>query len=438
MILVFNYDFDLKKLDSAGLIFTLTSNNNNTNVFRVSVFLKDNVDENILYNALDITLNQVKYFNLKIRKGLFWYYLENNNKKPLIFKENFYPCSFINKFENNDFLFRVSYFKNKINLEVFHVLTDGNGAVYFLKKLLKNYFFILYPNLNKDLFSEDKNNEYTEDSFNYFNNKRKSSNVRRINKNNINPIKKFKKAYIIKGKKYIYPEIRVISGIISTKELSDLAKSKNATITSYIASVLIWSIYNTNYLRSKKNKKPIEVVIPVNLRKIFSNDTNRNFFSCIQIGIDFYNNDNYNFYDILNIVSKGLKSKLNQEYFSTYIGQLLNLKKNLFIRFIPLFIKSFLVNKYFQFNEKTSTTTISNIGIIDFEDEFSDYIDRFEFFINPSNIQRIKNTICSYKDNLVISFTSGIRETDIEKFFFRFLSDQNLGIKISTNMGIYN
>lgn len=437
--MIFNYDFDLKKLDSAGLIFTFTSNNNNTNVFRVSVFLKDNVDENVLYNALDIALNQVKYFNLKIRKGLFWYYLENNNKKPLIFKENFYPCSFINKFENNDFLFRISYFKNKINLEVFHVLTDGNGAVYFLKKLLKNYFFILYSNLNRDLFSEDKNNEYTEDSFNYFNsnNIKKSLNFCKIN-NNINPIKKFKKAYIIKGKNYIYPEIRIISGIISTKELSSLAKSKNATITSYITSVLIWSIYNTNYLKNKRNKKPIEVVIPVNLRKIFSNDTNRNFFSCIQIGIDFDNNDNYNFYDILNIVSKRLKSKLNQEYFFTDIEQLLNLKKNLFIRFIPLFVKSFLVNKYFKFNEKRSTTTVSNIGVIDFEDEFSDYIDRFEFFINPSNVQRIKNTICSYKDNLVISFTSGIRETDIERFFFRFLSDQNLEIKISTNMGIYN
>jgi NRPS condensation-like uncharacterized protein len=72
-------------------------------------------------------------------KGLFWNYLEYNKKEPIISKEDDIPCEVITYKRNNNYLFKITYYKNKINLDVFHVLTDGVGASKFLKSIVYNY-----------------------------------------------------------------------------------------------------------------------------------------------------------------------------------------------------------------------------------------------------------------------------------------------------------
>ena len=63
-------------------------------------------------------------------------------------EEYTYPCMFINPHENNDYLFRLSYYKKRINLEVFHALTDGNGALTFLKEITYQYLRLKTPELS--------------------------------------------------------------------------------------------------------------------------------------------------------------------------------------------------------------------------------------------------------------------------------------------------
>ncbi|HAD20370.1 MAG TPA: hypothetical protein DCF42_08245, partial [Lachnospiraceae bacterium] len=58
-----------------------------------------------------------------------------------------YPCRYINAEANKNYLFRVTYFRRRINLEVFHVLTDGMGAINFLKELLYQYLRLAHREL---------------------------------------------------------------------------------------------------------------------------------------------------------------------------------------------------------------------------------------------------------------------------------------------------
>lgn len=424
-----NYDFHLKPLDSAGFVFPFISDFKNTNVFRISVALKIDVEKSFLEKALTITLNEMKSFQVKIRKGLFWHYFEYNTKKPMVFEEDYYPCSYINKYSNNEFLFKVSYFKCKINLDVFHVLTDGGGAMEFLKKLIKNYLSLIYPefedyqkNSNSFDFSDQ---ELMEDSFKkYIYN---SSNFKL-------PADKMKKTYIIKGIKQDAPKTTITTGRLSIQDLIKVVKKNNTTITSYLASVFIWSIYKENYINNK-SFKPIEISIPVDLRKFFPTNTNRNFFACVQTGVDF-SVKKYKFEEILSIVTKDMRSKLNKEYLSSKFEYSVVLKKKILVKCIPLFIKNFLIYNSFQYIEKTSTASISNLGEIKMEYEFSKYIDNFDVIIYTSKSQKLKNSICSFGDNINISFNSSIYSHNIEKCFFRFLADQNLDILISSNQAV--
>ena len=85
-----------EKLDNTAHLFPVIAGEQMTNVYRISVTLKELVDPDILQKALDTLLPHFDGFNLRMRSGIFWNYLEENGKPaPRVFPEDKYPCRFI-------------------------------------------------------------------------------------------------------------------------------------------------------------------------------------------------------------------------------------------------------------------------------------------------------------------------------------------------------
>ena len=76
-------------------------------------------------------------------------------------EENDYPCRFIDLPLNNDYLFKVTYFDCKINLDIFHCLTDGNSATHFLKEITYNYIEMKYLNNVSTTLTKEREVKYT-------------------------------------------------------------------------------------------------------------------------------------------------------------------------------------------------------------------------------------------------------------------------------------
>lgn len=128
-----------RRLDNSAKIFPLSTGKKYSTVFRLSVVLKEDIQPEILQKAVISTLEKYKSFKVKIKKGFFWHYLENNAKIPFVEEETYYPCKYINPALNRGYLFKVTYFKNKINIDIFHSLTDGNGGTVFFRELVYIY-----------------------------------------------------------------------------------------------------------------------------------------------------------------------------------------------------------------------------------------------------------------------------------------------------------
>ena len=136
------------KLDNTAQLFPVIAREGMSNVYRLSVVLKEEINPEALQKALDKVLPYFDVFNSMMKKGIFWYYFEENKRSaPKVREEYSYPCQFINPYNNNNYLFKVTYYKNRINLEVFHALTDGNGAFSFLKELTYQYLRNVKPEL---------------------------------------------------------------------------------------------------------------------------------------------------------------------------------------------------------------------------------------------------------------------------------------------------
>ncbi|QNU66838.1 hypothetical protein EHE19_018745 [Ruminiclostridium herbifermentans] len=420
-----NTETNWRKLDNTANVFPVISNKTYSSVFRVAVHLKDEIDGDILQEALIKTLPLFSSFSVKLKRGVFWHYFETNRKKPQVEKEQAYPCAFIDPYNNNQFLFKVTYFKKRINLEVFHVITDGTGALKFLKALTYNYIKLAYKEaLDESVLKIPVVDVMSDVEDSYHKYYRKHS----------YPKYKTQKAYKLKGDMLPVFTMGVIHGVVKLEPLLAICKKKNVSLTQYIGTLIIWCIYK-EYLNEQTSKKPIQVNIPVNLRQFFNSTTEMNFFSYINVGIK-STKSNYTFDEMLDIVSKQFKEQLTKENLSHTISGNVSTEKNIFVRFSPLVLKQLGVKIAYVSSNKANTVVLSNLGKIEVHDEFKEYISRFEALIGVSKAEPTKCAICSFNGNIVFTFTSILKQPYLQRAFFRHLSDEGIEVSIESN-GVY-
>ena len=412
-----------RKLDNSAKIFPLSESNKYSTVFRYSVVLKESVDKETLEKAVLKALTRYKEFKVKMTRGIFWYYLEENPKKPIIQEEIYYPCKRIKPIYNNDYLFSVTYFEKKINIEIFHSLTDGNGGLIFFREIIYNYLEMKHTELvDEEERKARKVKIDSEDSYMAnFDKKTKKS-------------KGNKRAYILRGKELKFNQVSVNHLLINNDDIKKECTKYDVSTTQYLTSVLIWSIYNANVLKYKslfKNKKPINVCIPVNLKKYYKSNTMSNFFSYISVNAEM--DICISFEEIIKFVKSEFETKLAKEEIAKTMSDNIKIGSNIFISAIPLSLKKIIIRSIYTEIQKFLSITYSNIGKVGIIGKYQDYIDYFLLLIAPEHIEKIKCSSCTYVDKVIFTFTSVLNDNSIEKYFYNFLKSQNVNLQVESN-----
>ena len=219
-------------------------------------------------------------------------------------------------------------------------------------------------------------------------------------------------------------------GILDLNKVKVESKKYNVTITSYLLSLLAYSIYETR-IKDRLDGKNIVVCLPVNLRQIFPSISLKNFFGVANIAIDTKNK--LTFEDIIKKADKDMKDKISKERLENFIYENTKIENNVLANFIPLFIKNFAVNLAFElFEDKVKTITLSNFGNITLPEDMKEYINHFEAVVYPIINSPLNCGICSFDNKLSITFSRTVIETDIIKYFFKYISNIS-EIKIYSN-----
>ncbi|MBK5200334.1 MAG: hypothetical protein JJE21_02250 [Spirochaetaceae bacterium] len=406
------------KLDNTAHLFPVISTKKTSNVFRESVSLYEEVIATLLQEAVEKTLQSFPGFAVHLKRGLFWYYLEENPKPfPIVAEEDDYPCRLIDYKKNNEYLFSVSYYKDRINLETFHALADGVGAKVFLKALIYNYLNLSHDEINEIPFDQDISLE-REDGF------QQCYTPGKISKSNYSTLN----ALHINGRKLFNNGLSVIEGSLSVKEIKSLAKSLNVSINVLLVATYAYAIYLTKY----GNKKPIVISVPVDLRFFFNSSTTKNFFSMANANF-IPTKDDYSFEEVVEIVKNSLIAQITKENFRKTISYNVSNEQGSIVKGIPLVIKNIGIKYTYAKAAKASTTTMSNLGVMKFKEPYNEYVNKFSAMLPMSIGQNIKAAIASHGDLLSIIFTSSMRNSKIQKEFFRILSHKSIKIRIVTN-----
>lgn len=410
------------RIDNTGKIFHALSNAENSFVFRVSMILTERVDGELLQKALDRIVHRFPTLTVSLKKGLFWDYLEKNDQKLIVQEEETYPCAPIDPKRSNGYLIRVIYYNKRISFEVFHSLTDGSGAMEFLKTLVYQYLLLEGKHITHDgvilLPQEIPGAEEIEDSF-----------IKYAYKNDRKLIRqKEKAAYQVTGTALETAGINIIHGILDGNALNRHAKHSGTTLTAYLTALLI-KVVSTEHPDSEGT--PIAIALPVNLRRQFPSKTMRNFFAVANVGVKV--EDETTFKDILSEVAEKLAARTARENLQSGINHHFQLQKGMMTRVIPIFLKYPAMRYGFNhMGERTKSITLSNMGNVKLPKSMEAYVERMDIALYPTSKSPISCAAGTVNGRMTITFTLSISETGIVRAFFKELK-RLTGLEIEVN-----
>lgn len=413
------------KLDNAAKIFPGQNSSTWSNIFRLSMVLTHKIAPVLLERAVEQTLVRFPCFDVRMRRGFFWYYLEKNpHTAPPILPDIQNPCYRVRWNENNAFLFRVYYHENKISLDAYHVLCDAYGASRLLSTIVAQYLRLCGYNISPGESVLDLNQKATarelEDSFVRFANSK--AKVTRKNKH----------VYHAKGTRLPAHTLNIVTGYMSVAAVRAEARRYGVTITEFFTAVFL-DIMIRRQADRERNQKEVSVQVPVNLRNTFDSETLRNFSLCYDVRINPAMGD-YTFEEIVRQVSLYLKYVNNPKELNAMMTANLKLETNLFMRLFPLFVKNIGIGIAFRLTaEKKTSVLFSNLGVVRLPEEMYEHVERCILMTGPGKLNGARVGAVSYRDTLAITFADIYEETDIEREFFTRLVKMGIPVKIESN-----
>lgn len=399
------------RLDSAAKVYPLSMTHTHMTVFRVSAYLREKVEPAVLQVALHAVVKRFPLFSTAVCRGVFWHYFDAIRRRFPVREELATPCSYFPLGRRKTPCFQVLYYKDRISLEIFHALTDGTGAMIFLRTLIREYLRLLgkpqgessWPKLSEMPRKEEGENAFSKAE-------RQAKGAGFMQKMALQPGHGHRKR----------KKDRVLHFIMPTDALRRAAKERDVTVTVLLTE----SIFRGVQAAAPKSKDAanMQVQIPVNMRKFYPSETLRNFSLYAVISLPKGTEPGA---DMRQKIRHQLLAQTGKEALSRMLFSANQMATNPLVRVMPLALKNFVLKKvYGILGEKVLSATLSNLGNV--ETEFGEDVRFFDFVLGRTSKSNIKCTLVSYGEASVFTVTDSLRKNPFGKAICQSLSEMEI------------
>ena len=415
------------RLDNAAKIYPAARNNNWSNIFRLSATLTETVDRQILSQALELTVQRIPSIAARLRRGLFWYYLEQVPQAPSIREEASCPLLPMPKWEARRCAFRVIVYGERIAVEFFHSLTDGNGGLVFLKTLVAQYLQLKYGITIEaghgvlDCREEPKPEEM-EDSFLKF----------------AGPIaadRRDSNAFRLSGTPEPDNFRHWVCAQIPVQQILSAAHGHGVSVTTYLCAAMMQAIIDIQkeQIPWRRFRKPVKVQVPVDLRRLFPSQSLRNFALYVNTEVDPRLGD-YDYHELCMLVHHQMGLAATQKQMARQVAANVKSERSLLVRGMPLFLKNIALKiAFLAVGERKICLSLSNLGQADLPEAMKPYVQRMDFILAPQSTAPYNCGVISLGDTLYFSFIRNVQEPELEASFCRVLQQQGLSPLVESN-----
>jgi len=414
------------RLDNAAKIFPASMRRGWSNVFRLSATLREPVSPAHLAKATRRACKRYPSVCVRLKRGLFWYYLEETSSPPVPKEEGCQPLYPMTRKEMGQCALRILYYENRIAVEFFHALTDGTGGMTFLKTLvlcyLEEHYGKEFPR-GEGIPDPDSATtpEELEDAF-----------LRYAGENAAS--RDSSSAFRLQGKPESDGFLHVTCATVPVKEMLTLARNKGVSLTALLSASFVYCIAKIQREKvSSQREKAVRVQIPVNLRRFFPSSTVRNFVAVVNVGLEKGETD-ADFDEILSRVHHQMALLITPRNLKATFTANVKSEKGMAIRLVPLFLKNIVMRAVFdRVGESSACLCLSNLGQVILPCEMAEQVTRFDFIIGPQAMAPYNCGVVSYGEHLRISVVRNTREPELERALFPFLSSLGLDLTLESN-----
>lgn len=401
------------KVDNVAKVFLATAAKRDTRTLRVSATLWEEIDPDLLQEAVLSAIQVRPQFQVRIRRGIFWHYMEDTDIQPVVTEEHGRVCPLLYAPGRMMLHYKVTYYGNRINLDLFHAISDGTGALEFLNIIVLDYLKLKYPGRFEEttIHSGASQDDLNQDSYKQF-----------FGSMGLKP-SSLKYAYHPSGLKLPYDQLQFFEVHMPTEQLLPMAKEIGVSLTSYIGARFMMAIMED--MPPRKRKTPINVSMPVNLRNYYPSHTSRNFFNNVNVSHVF--DEDISFEDLAKEFDEKLKSNLTEENIKKQMDNFETMEYVAPVRAVPLFIKQWVVRYGSKVTDKKVSMVLSNLGVQKPPTEVADMIQNYSAFCSSSNLF---STMYSYNGDLSLGITSPYSNTRVIKNLVRGLTEDGIKIRV--------
>lgn len=390
-------DFRWHKVDTAAIMFSSLSDKSWGRTFRFSAYFNHDIDPAALKRAVADLKPFYPATYAYLKRGFFWNYLIEAERLPEIREEKGFGMKPIVLRSDGTPDFRITYKKNRVNMDCSHSLGDGKGIIIYFKALLTRYNELRKGGAGEYKTGEDPALNIRDSFSDYYE-------------------KGGEKAKDKSVKAFHFPEeyeegvTRLLFARMSTEKVKELAHRENMTVTEYLTAILILGI-----IKSQKRPvtEPVTIATPVNLRRFFPTMTLRNFTVQTFVTFEPKGRQDVTLREILDVTRGQLRAQLKKEELQKVINKYGALVNNPVIRIVPGVIKQ-PVMRLMQKNTHAGVTTIfTNYGACNLPDSLSPDVERLQF-VNGDTRRYGLAVTCScigYGDVLSLCFSRANRDT---------------------------
>ncbi len=400
-------------LDDAAKVYPLSMKSNFMAVFRLSCIFKEDVVPQLLQIALNFTVKRFPHFATTLKKGVFWHYLNASKHRYTIEEENSVPCSPIRLERTGSQTFRVLYWKNRVSVEFFHVLTDGTGGMRFLKSLAAEYLRL------KELLEDDEEYEF----LNSFPVKEESENAFECYLQKVPPAGFMDRLAVQMNGKLSNGPSRIIHFRMDTKSLLDAAHKHNATVTAFLLALMFMA--GRSATDSMNGEHAVQV--PVNMRKYHPSRTLSNFSMYFMVREEL---DSISDIDsLIEDIGRQIREKGTEENMDRMVASAARFVR--MARYVPMVIKQPVAKQIYGFlGDKLFSNTLSNLGTVQLPEVYSKYIDSMQFVLGTGITNRAACALVSYNGVTVFSVTKYTADPTFEERMNSLLKAENISFTV--------
>lgn len=415
------------RLDNSANLWPALLNRRYTTLFRLALRFQSAIQINALESALADVVPSFPFFQVKVRPGLFWYGLLRRHDLPPLEADVANPCQNPQLIGGERWPFRVRVWHRQIAVEFSHILTDGTGAVEFVRALGCRYLEYVRTEAGGPVpvqIPGDPGQQWQDPS-------------REHARRRFPPLPSPGPAFHFPGKLEPVGNYSIIHGFMPVAPVLALAKERGLTLTELILTLLFQSCLDLAQREFDEGRLrrlgPIRILVPVNLRKVFQSRTLRNFFAFSDPSLD-PRLGPYDFEEIAATVMYTLRRQSQASYLRHQLSRNVAEETPFAKRIAPLFLKNIAINIGWAIRgDRQFTCSFSNLGRMDEPLETDGSPVEWSFVPPPSPVTKTNVTMISSRDTLCITFASLLDDPLWARLFFRRLADLGPAIRIESN-----